>query len=107
MRDRRPVTKAPKWQDPRRERDSETRIKPVDEGQAQVLRRAKRKAHTLRNQGWNYEIQGREAAFREAADVVKKWLVKDTPISKSEVAFVVQLLEQSADLYGSARPKKK
>jgi hypothetical protein len=107
MGDGRWVSKAPKWQDPRRERESDTRIKTVDASQEQVLRRTRRKAHTLRNQGWNYEIQGREAAFREASEVVKKWLLKDIPVTKSDVEFVVELLEQSADLYASARPKKK
>ncbi len=106
MRDGLRVTKAPKW-DPRRERDSETRIRSVDESQSHVLRRTKRKAATLRNQGWNYEIQGREAAFREASEVVKKWLLKDGPVMKSDVEFVVELLDQSAELYASARPKKK
>ena len=96
-----------------RERASETRIKSVEEVQdvdeqyGQVLRRTRRKAHTLRNQGWTYEMQGREVAFREAAEVVKKWLVKEGPVSRSEIEFVVQLLEQSADLYGSATPNKK
>jgi hypothetical protein len=90
-----------------RERESETRIKSLDEQEEQVLRRARHKAHTLRNQGWNYEMQGRESAFREASEVVKKWLVKDGPVSKSEIDFVVQLLEQSADLYASASPPKK
>jgi hypothetical protein len=90
-----------------RERESETRIKSVEEQHEQVLRRARRKAHTLRNHGWTYEMQGRETGFREASEVVKKWLVKDGPVSKSEIEFVVQLLEQSADLYASATPSKK
>jgi hypothetical protein len=107
MRDCRRVSKAPKWQDPRRERESDTRIKTVEASQEQVLRRTRRKAHTLRNQGWNYEIQGREVAFREASEVVRRWLLKDGPVTRSEVEFVVELLEQSAELYASARPRKK
>ena len=102
--------------DLRRDRDhgSDVHIKAPEQGitaadkdQIKALRKTRRRAQTMRNQGWTYEMQGREAAFREAADLVKKWLVKDTPVSKSEIDFVAKLLEQSAELYGSATPRKK
>ena len=53
------------------------------------------------------QMKGREAAFREASDLVRKWLVKDTSVASSEIEFVVKLLEQSAELYASAQPTKK
>jgi len=98
-----------KFEDPRREREreSETRIKSVEETVVPALRKTRRRAQTMRNQGWTYEMAGREAAFRESADLVKKWLVNNATVSASEIEFVVQLLEQSAELYASAQSKKK
>lgn len=67
------------------------------------LRRVRKRAVTLRSQGWKWEIQGRAAAFREAAAQVRKWLLdKGVTPTENEIRFVVQLLEQSAEVYEAA-----
>jgi hypothetical protein len=84
-------------------RDSEVRMRESEEPAQVELRRVRKRAVTLRSHGWKWEIQGRAAAFREAADQVRKWLLdKGAPPTENEIRFVVQLLEQSAEVYEAA-----
>lgn len=80
------------------------RVREAIEEPGQVeLRRVRKRAVTLRSQGWKWEIQGRAAAFREAAAQVKKWLLdKGVAPTENEIRFVIQLLEQSAEVYEAA-----
>ncbi|RLB55906.1 MAG: hypothetical protein DRJ42_04900 [Deltaproteobacteria bacterium] len=91
----------------REARVSETMLRIDHAAESKALSQTRDQARSLRNQGWLHEMVGREAAFREAAGLVEKWLVTDTGPTKEGVAFVVELLEQSAALYSPRNKPKK
>ena len=118
MDSRKPVAASPR--DPTQRSDAPTRESQVRERDEPLptptnvqvdreIRETRKRAVTLRNQGWRWELQGRAAAFREAADQVKKWLLeKGGPPSEADVRWVVKLLEQSAEVYeAGGEPAKK
>ncbi|MBW2462359.1 MAG: hypothetical protein JRH11_11995 [Deltaproteobacteria bacterium] len=86
---------------------SETILRSDHATDTKDLNRTRDQARALRNQGWLHEMVGREAAFREAAELVEKWLATDAGATKEGVAFVVELLEQSAQLYSPRIKTKK
>ena len=63
------------------------------------LREVRKRAVTLRQQGWKWELQGRASAFREAADQVRRWLLSKESPTEADVRFVIKLLEQTAEVY--------
>ena len=83
----------------REDRVSETVPRINHAAETEALNRTRDQARSLLNQGWLHEMVGREAAFREAAGLVEKWLATDAGPTKEGVAFVIELLEQSAELY--------
>lgn len=99
---------AKKEEKPFREaRVSETMLRIDPAAETKALKRTRDQARSLRNQGWLHEMVGREAAFREAAGLVEKWLGTGVGPTKEGVAFVIELLEQSAELYSPRNKTKK
>ena len=91
----------------REARASETRLRIDHAAETKALNQTRDQARSLRNQGWLHEMVGREAAFREAAELVEKWLATNADPTREGVAFVVELLEQSAELYSPRNKTKK
>jgi hypothetical protein len=75
-------------------RPSQSHIRAEDR-----LSDVRKKALSMREQGWRWEMQGRAFAYREAARQVKRWLLDHGPADRGRIEFVIELLENSADVY--------
>ena len=93
---KRPLSSRP----PRESRQSGTHRRPSD-SELDHVSEVRRKASSLRDQGWRWEMQGRAFAYREAAAQVRRWLLDVGVPDRGRVEFIIELLENSAEVYDS------